>query len=1003
MKSPFNTNVIILNLLLIFAINEIAQSQNYGNIINARRGDLTNGRVFTTISNNNLSFGGKYRLSWPIGTNGYMGDLSFMFGGLIPIDTLVADKSDSRIKNFRATYGRYVFPSMIISDITGRPNLNREEAPNGDVWSLQPVAGYFNPNQANPATSNNPNSWPSSWSSFPYAFGSVFPYSTEVFYVMDDHPDYEFNQSPFNYKTSSTDPIRKGTGIEVQTSVVLPNGSDYNFAKDLVFLRNKVKNISDHNFDVFNMNFLFGSLIGVTGTNSYNEWDDDVIEFDPVTSTIYSYDFDSDVSRNPRWVGKSVGYIGMRMIKGPQNNINGIDDDRNEHIAGKEFSASDFLPHTVQIGDVLVSIKDDYSRTLRTVTTNNPFKIITKGMLDSVLITPGVTSLAEGSYQSGSINTNAFDGIDNDFDGLIDENYLLHYNMRNTAGKYSKLVPTRFYDYTAGGDKGLIDNNDLNHFYSMNFFSPSNQIDFANDQNLFIQSRTFNLPNIFNNNIPVTGEDGDALVATVPVDFPSGETHEYEYVIGFGETYEQMMGNLDIGFDLWKNAFVIPSEKYFSINVQDTLQNDINQTVSWTLPDGDFTDKKGKIVAVIGQSDPVFLKEIMLTDLTTSLDLSIFPAVSLLLRIEPQDSELDRVFAPVVLRDKTEKPSIGYHEIYNAKFQVNVNPELVNISKNFQFKVKQFRIPNTVKYSGLQISLTNTTDNQIINDSLMIFGNTTEMLNGLSLTFSDLQSSDIFDDSKSKLFSNNTFTYMIVTGGDVIASGKTLRSDSLFNVLIRPGIDTSFNFSSYISTLSAKKTNFIVLDSNHKQIDFLYYDFGTKGILDKGDELRLLYEGNSVVQDDQILIGIPGTKLHFGNRIFFYSTDANPSKIDSADIYIKYGLLNPVTIDINGATILDVSNENPTSFSIGNAYPNPFNPSTNIQIKTGNKADIYHFKVFDLLGRLVFDQGVPINSNSIFNWRWNPTASGTSVSSGIYLIQVSNSNSTQIRKAVLMK
>ncbi|MBF8248593.1 MAG: hypothetical protein HW374_1393, partial [Bacteroidetes bacterium] len=43
------------------------------------------------------------------------------------------------------------------------------------------------------------------------------------------------------------------------------------------------------------------------------------------------------------------------------------------------------------------------------------------------------------------VNPNAYDGVDNDFDGLIDENYFLHYNQR----KYTRTVPpVKLFDIT---------------------------------------------------------------------------------------------------------------------------------------------------------------------------------------------------------------------------------------------------------------------------------------------------------------------------------------------------------------------------------------------------------------------------------------------------------------------------------------------------------------------------------------------------------------------------
>jgi hypothetical protein len=71
-------------------------------------------------------------------------------------------------------------------------------------------------------------------------------------------------------------------------------------------------------------------------------------------------------------------------------------------------------------------------------------------------VIPGVTSLAEGNIilRDGqeTVNPNAYDGIDNDLDGLIDENYYLHYRQVRKDSKgnilIDKLRPVRYKDYS---------------------------------------------------------------------------------------------------------------------------------------------------------------------------------------------------------------------------------------------------------------------------------------------------------------------------------------------------------------------------------------------------------------------------------------------------------------------------------------------------------------------------------------------------------------------------
>ena len=70
-----------------------------------------------------------------------------------------------------------------------------------------------------------------------------------------------------------------------------------------------------------------------------------------------------------------------------------------------------------------------------------------------------MTKLVEGNViidENGKevVNPNAFDGIDNDLDGLIDENYFLHYRQRKTDQfgtiLFDIINPRAYKDYING-------------------------------------------------------------------------------------------------------------------------------------------------------------------------------------------------------------------------------------------------------------------------------------------------------------------------------------------------------------------------------------------------------------------------------------------------------------------------------------------------------------------------------------------------------------------------
>ncbi|MCD6336952.1 MAG: hypothetical protein J7M01_01810, partial [Candidatus Marinimicrobia bacterium] len=138
-------------------------------------------------------------------------------------------------------------------------------------------------------------------------------------------------------------------------------------------------------------------------------------------------------------------------------------------FSAPKFTASDFDTVVYNMGDQVVVIDNDYNRSLVTITTD-PQVITTRGM--TITIEPGVTQLIEGNTidEFYNVNQNVYDGIDNDLDGLIDENYIYHYRqirMKQEADKYDvdhdgnvdelinvilydELNPVSYIDYFTG-------------------------------------------------------------------------------------------------------------------------------------------------------------------------------------------------------------------------------------------------------------------------------------------------------------------------------------------------------------------------------------------------------------------------------------------------------------------------------------------------------------------------------------------------------------------------
>jgi len=88
----------------------------------------------------------------------------------------------------------------------------------------------------------------------------------------------------------------------------------------------------------------------------------------------------------------------------------------------------------------------------------------------------------------------------------------------------------------------------------------------------------------------------------------------------------------------------------------------------------------------------------------------------------------------------------------------------------------------------------------------------------------------------------------------------------------------------------------------------------------------------------------------------------------------------------------------PTAFTLFPAYPNPFNPVTNIQFSVPEKNDV-NISIYDVQGRLIetlLDKNLNPGNHSV---QWN--ANG--VTSGVYFVSFEEGGQREIQKVVLMK
>ena len=100
----------------------------------------------------------------------------------------------------------------------------------------------------------------------------------------------------------------------------------------------------------------------------------------------------------------------------------------------------------------------------------------------------------------------------------------------------------------------------------------------------------------------------------------------------------------------------------------------------------------------------------------------------------------------------------------------------------------------------------------------------------------------------------------------------------------------------------------------------------------------------------------------------------------------------------NSQEFIDVVKELPVSFTLSNAYPNPFNPTTTLTLDMAD-ASFASVKVFNLRGEVV---GVLMN-DMVDAGSYTMTWDASNLSSGVYMIRAEASGQIATQKVMLVK
>lgn len=601
MIKKFSIYIFILTgMLLVFSTGFAQSGREF------RRSAIMRGNLVKTVFGNWGVIGQPGELgsrgAWIYDNNGYIGDVS----PLVSAEVTTVDTSGKPV----------TFHSSITCPIA-RPTLNNEQSPQGVAWGFEPVSGYINESKQSVALYSDPNSWPAYWPDkitdpddpgWPGAWNGFFGKTTtaaeEAFYIVDDNQDQEFNVARYNnlgveFQPDSMNFSKNGLGLQMKVRGM--QWKDF-LAQDNIFWLYEITNNSTTDYSKVVFGMLVGTYVGVTSTEDYHEYDDDYSFYDVEEDIVFTADFDDNVSRNPLWKG-DVGVVGYAFLESPGNEYDGIDNDGDAEsnpafpASGPYFTEDEFRTRTVSGGEILIIIDNKYNRT-QFIVPDDDFVIQTRGAAPQE-IAPGFTQLVEGNVIKSSdgkdiLNPNAYDGIDNDYDGIVDENYYLHYRQlrKDQNGKIliNKLSPVRHKDYIrnlgladvlidegrndgldndgdwdpefddvgadgisgtgdTGENDGLptngepnfdrtdVDESDQIGLTSFQYFTPARDMDLSDDERLWrsLSPGLFEVPESIQNNKPVQGEDGDFFYGSGYFPLLAGETKWFSLALVYGE------------------------------------------------------------------------------------------------------------------------------------------------------------------------------------------------------------------------------------------------------------------------------------------------------------------------------------------------------------------------------------------------------------------------------------------------------------------------------------
>lgn len=408
---------------------------------------------------------------YPRNTNReYMYFMSVMFGTEVPDNSTPEDD---------------VFPIVDVASY----KTSRDGRTN---WSLNPIVGYVRDDANEIARSDRGptsplgNTWPDTWPDKFENGGDGWAGSWNGFFGRDQfNADVEFyykagddtyTRYVSRFQPDETDPSRGGLGIILDTRILawsqtLVNATHFNLFE--------ITNDGSYDYPRMAFGLWIADFVGGGGPT-------DEPVFDNIRSIAYLTDTDRQ-SGGSAFDGGLIGEMGLKFLETPGNAIDGIDNDGDSDTYNplpvpaepirqarydvdnkdlftplttngggfyayetlrdtviKPFVAEDFEERTINQGDKIVLIQNDNSRIIATYD-GSPFT--SQGVTYDFEGAASFTVFEDILPQTDEDFGIHIDGIDNDFDGLIDENQPNHLTKSTFINGVAQVLSVRFINY----------------------------------------------------------------------------------------------------------------------------------------------------------------------------------------------------------------------------------------------------------------------------------------------------------------------------------------------------------------------------------------------------------------------------------------------------------------------------------------------------------------------------------------------------------------------------